>query len=299
MSVKAEVRALDTRSYAQISTRFDRDCGVFWAYMEPRPRACFTEELLADLKRYLQAITESHTQPVRDQQVRYGVLASKARGVFNLGGDLELFKRSIERGDREALVRYGSACVDNLYPWHRNCELPMTSIALVQGDALGGGFEAALSSSVLIAEETARLGFPEILFNLFPGMGAYSFLSRKVGRRVADELITSGNIYSARQLYDMGVVDVITAEGTGESAVYAYINQHKKGGVGRRGYERARIEVEAVSREELMRVVDVWATTALQLSSRDIKMMDRLVRAQYRTTEPVVFEAMGKVVRIH
>jgi DSF synthase len=48
----------------------------------------------------------------------------------------------------------------------------VTTIALVQGDALGGGFETALSSNVLIAERSAKLGFPEILFNLFPGMGA-------------------------------------------------------------------------------------------------------------------------------
>jgi DSF synthase len=56
----------------------------------------------------------------------------------------------------------------------------------------------------LIAEESSRMGFPEVLFNLFPGMGAYSFLQRKVGRRVTEELITSGNTYTARQLYDMG-----------------------------------------------------------------------------------------------
>ena len=103
-------------------------------------------------------------------------------GVFNLGGDLALFREAIARHDRETLVAYGRNCVDNLYPWSRNCDLPLTTISLVQGEALGGGFECALSASVLIAEESSRMGFPEILFNLFPGMGAYSFLTRKVGR---------------------------------------------------------------------------------------------------------------------
>ena len=87
----------------------------------------------------------------------------------------------------------------------------------MQGDALGGGFEAALSASVIVAEESARMGFPEILFNLFPGMGAYSFLSRKIGRRAAEEMIVSGTIYGARQLFDLGVVDVLTPDGTGEA----------------------------------------------------------------------------------
>jgi len=300
MSVTAEVSALPRKNFAQISTRFDREYGVYWAYMNARPRACFSIELLSELKEYLEAIAESHVQPSgRDNEVRYGVLASKTRGIFNLGGDLALFRNYIEHQDRDGLLKYGIACVDNLYPWHRNCDLPMTSIALVQGDALGGGFEAALSATVLIAEESARMGFPEILFNLFPGMGAFSFLSRKVGRRIADELITSGTVYSARQLYDMGVVDVITADGTGEQAVYGYVRRHTKGGNGRRGYERARNEVEPISREELMRVVNVWADTALKLTDRDMRMMDRLVRAQLRPPESLAPEHLGKVVPIN
>jgi DSF synthase len=299
MPVTAEVSALPRKNFAQLSTRFDREYGVYWAYMNARPRACFTVELLSDLQQYLVTIAESHVQPSDDHEVRYGVLASKTPGIFNLGGDLALFRKYIEHQDRDGLVKYGIACVDNLYPWHRNCDLPMTSIALVQGDALGGGFEAALSATVLIAEESARMGFPEILFNLFPGMGAFSFLSRKVGRRIADQLITSGSVYSARQLYDMGVVDVITPEGTGEQAVYGYVRRHTKGGNGRRGYERARNEVDAVSREELMRVVNVWADTALKLTDRDMRMMERLVRAQNRSPESIAPEHVGNVVSIN
>ena len=299
MFATAQVSALPRRNFAQISTRFDSDYGVYWAYMNAQPRACFTLDLLSDLRQYLSAITDSHAQPsAQEQPVRYGVLASKTRGIFNLGGDLALFRRLIEHHDRDGLISYGVACVDNLYPWHRNCDLPMTSIALVQGDALGGGFEAALSATILIAEENARMGFPEILFNLFPGMGAYSFLSRKVGRRCTDELLTSGAIYTARQLYDMGVVDVITTEDTGEQAVYTWIRQHAKSANGRRGYERARNEVDPVSRDELLRVVGVWADSALRLTERDIKLMERLVRAQHRIAEPIATGHVGKVVPI-
>ena len=175
----------------------------------------------------------------------------------------------------------------------------MTSMALVQGDALGGGFEAALSASVLIAEESARDGIPWRFCSYVSGMGAFSFLCRKAGRRVADELITSGSVYSARQLYDMGIVDVITPDGTGEQAVYAYIRRHAKGGNGRRGYERARNEVAPVSRDELIRVVTVWADTALKLTDRDLKMMERLVRAQNRAPDSIPPEYLGKVVPIN
>jgi DSF synthase len=211
---------------------------------------------------------------------------------------LILFRTAILERDRNQLIQYGKKCVDNLFPWHRNCDLPMTTFSLVQGDALGGGFEAALSATVVVAEESARMGFPEILFNLFPGMGAYSFLSRKVGRRAADELITSGTIYGARQLFDLGVVDVLTPDGTGEAAIYSYVRKHAKAANGRRGYERARSEVSPISRDELMRVVEIWADSALKIQDRDLKMMERLVRAQQRTLNSASSVAKSNVVSI-
>jgi len=303
MNAVAEIRYLSQPQLSQVETRFDEEFGVYWAFMNPRPRPCFNTELLSELRTYIDSIVngggyiwERGTQ----HQVQYGVLASKVPGVFNLGGDLSLFRSLIENGDRDGLLHYGTKCIDDLYPWHRNCELPLTTVSLVQGDALGGGFEAALSATVLVAEESARMGFPEILFNLFPGMGAYSFLSRKVGRRIAEELITSGAVYTARQLFDMGVVDVITAEGTGEAAVYAYIRKHAKSGNGRRAFERARAEISPVTREELLRVVEVWADAALRVQDRDLRMMERLVRAQQRAAAPGEPSADGeKVVSLH
>jgi DSF synthase len=56
--------------------------------------------------------------------------------------------------------------------------LPILTVGLVQGAALGGGFEALLSFDYVVAERDATFGLPEILFGLFPGMGAHSLLSR-------------------------------------------------------------------------------------------------------------------------
>lgn len=288
MLASAEVKVLNVPRDSQIETRFDSDLGVYWALMSPRPRPCFNVQLLADLNAYIQGIKANQGALLisgREEHVSYGVLASNIPGIFNLGGDLALFRMLIHTQDRESLIDYGRRCVENLHEWHRNCEGVITSIALVQGDALGGGFEAALAASVLIAEESSRLGFPEILFNLFPGMGAFSFLSRKIGRRAAEGLITSGTIYSARQLYDLGVIDVLTPDGTGRSAVEGYIRRHSKNLNGRQGFERARSEVDPVTADELMRVVEIWADTALRLQERDLRVMERLIRAQARTAE--------------
>jgi DSF synthase len=294
MNAIAEVRSSiqpqssEQKQFEQLEVRFDADYGVMWHFMKPSTRPVFNLQLLAELRAFHREIEERNGLAFddgTDDRINYLVLGSKVPGIYNLGGDLSLFRDAITRKDRERLLFYGRKCIENVYPWSRNLELPLTTIALVEGDALGGGFECAISASVLVAEESTRLGFPEVLFNLFPGMGAYSFLSRKVGRRITDELITGGNIYTARQLYDMGVVDVLAPDGCGEQAVYSFIKKHAKAANGRRAIETVRREVEPVTREELMRVVEIWADAALRLTERDLRMMDRLVRAQSKTAE--------------
>jgi DSF synthase len=285
MNAIADVRYLTQAQFEQLEPRFDSEFGVYWAQLNMRPHPSFNPQLLIEVRQFIEGITNSQGKMLADgrlHDINYVVLSSKIPGIFSLGGDLSLFRNAIIHKDREQLLKYGQLCIDDLLPWHRNFDLAITTISLVQGAALGGGFEGALSSSVLIAEESARMGFPEILFNLFPGMGAYSFLSRKVGRRVTEELITSGNTYTARELFEMGVVDVITADGTGEAAVYSYVRKHAKSANGRRGMEQVRRDLEPVTREELARIVEIWVDTAMRIDDRDLRMMERLARAQAR-----------------
>jgi DSF synthase len=299
MNAIVDIRHFSPAQRTQVETRFDPEYGVYWAFMNPKSRACITTELLGDLRSVVDTLTCDGgwiADEGQRHQVRYGVIASRTPHIFNLGGDLALFRDAIGSQDRNALMQYGERCIDVLLPWHQNCGVDVTTLSLVQGEALGGGFEGALSASVVVAEESSRMGFPEVLFNLFPGMGAYSFLSRKIGRRAAERIITSGTIYSARDLYDMGVVDVITPDGTGEAAVYSYIRKHAKQGNGRRAFERARGEVEPVTRDEMMRVLNVWVDAALRLQERDLRMMERLVRAQNRFNEADTGERATNVI---
>jgi len=296
MNASAEVRVFPQSQFEQLELRFEPDYGVMWHYMKPKARPVFNVQLLAELRAFHASIEQRNGlmwDNGEERQINYLVLGSKTPGVYNLGGDLNLFRDAIMAKDRERLVEYGRRCIDNMYPWSRNLEVPLTTVALVEGDALGGGFECALSASVLVAEESTRMGFPEVLFNLFPGMGAYSFLSRKIGRRLTEELISGGNLYTAKQLYEMGVVDVLAPDGAGEQAVYSFIRKHSKAANGRRAIEMVRREVNPVTREELMSVVEIWADAALRLSERDLRMMDRLVRAQ---TKNVDFELVSSNV---
>jgi DSF synthase len=161
---------------------------------------------------------------------------------------------------------------------HLGCEL--TTIALVQGDALGGGFESALASNVVIAEKGVKMGLPEVLFNLFPGMGAYSLLSRRVGTTVAEKIILSGKLYTAEELFDMGVIDILAEKGEGEMEVYKYIKTASRYSNSYNAIRKVRDICNKISYDELIDIAKIWADAAFKLTAKDLRMMGRLVRKQ-------------------
>ena len=220
------------------------------------------------------------------KQANYMVLASDIPGVFNLGGDLATFRQAITHQDREGLLSYAKLCIDNVWTYY-NMQAPITTISLVQGQAMGGGFESALSAHVMIAEKSALMGLPEVLFNLFPGMGALSFLSRKIGMQAAEAMVRSGKIYTATELHEMGVVDVLAEDGQGEKALYDWIRKNHRSLNSFQAIQRAKQRVNPLTVEELYEITEIWVDAALRLSERDLKIMERLVRAQNRrVTEP-------------
>jgi len=274
---------------SQYETEFEPATGTLWGYFNPRGTACYSLGLLKDILAHDQALVANGARVEiegRMHQVAYYVTGSRVPRVFNLGGDLALFVLLIKARDRDALAHYARLCIDNMYPRTQNFFSPtLTKIALVQGDALGGGFECALASDLIVAEESAQLGFPEILFNLFPGMGAYSLLARRIGMRAAEELILSGRILPAAKLHEMGVVDVLCKDGDGPTAVRQWICRNAKRRNGLQAAYQAKRQVHPVTREELDAITNVWVDAAFRLQDRDLKMMGRIVRAQMRRVE--------------
>jgi DSF synthase len=267
----------------QLRAYYQHEQRAMWSRWNPFPRPCFNAKLLADIRAYHDFLAHSDGQIEymgKQHPIEYVVLASDKPGVFNLGGDLDLFKKLIGEHDRAELLRYGRACIDVLYSNYMAFDLPVTTISLVQGDALGGGFEAALSGDMIVAEKSARFGFPEILFNLFPGMGAYSFLDRRIGQHGAEEVISSGQIYSAQQMLEKGVIDLVVEDGQGEAGIAALINRRKRSQNGFAALAQARRRVHRIQFPELLDIVEIWVDSALRLNLRDLKLMQRLVSRQ-------------------
>ena len=165
--------------------------GVQWSIFKPDAPTRITMGLLDELESTQDNLLATYAQ---DKEVKYHVLSSDIPGIFSLGGDLELFSKCAFKKDRKKLRDYAIKSVEVIYQSSINYNLPITTISLIKGAALGGGFEAALSFNTIIAERQSTFSFPETRFGLFPGMGAYTFLRQRVAPRVAEEIIYSQQI---------------------------------------------------------------------------------------------------------
>jgi len=269
----------------QLEVTFDEPNAALWAFMRPLGRPSYSLGLLDDIHALQRGIVAKFADKPDD--LRYLIAGSHTPGVFSLGGDLDLFAACVRKQDRQALVDYGKSCVRVLHRFHMALDLPIVTIGLAQGDALGGGLESLLSFNVIIAERTAKFGFPEALFGLFPGMGAYSLVARRAGPVVAEEMMLSGRTYSAAEMKDMGLVHIVTEPGQGVAAVQEYMQRSSRRHAGIRGVYQAGREVNPLSLDELDRIVTIWADACLHLSERDLKMMRRLISAQDRLNAPL------------
>jgi len=271
--------------YSQLTTYYDEHNQIAWGYMHSEPRPCFTNTLLCELTSWWRGISSRIDNP-QTADTRYVVLASSHASVYNLGGDLNLFHQLIIDREHDHLLRYAHLCIEALYLNAMHLSRPQVkTITLVQGDALGGGFECALSGNVLIAERGSKMGFPEILFNLFPGMGAMTLLGRKIGYQAAEKIILSGKLYTAEELFEIGVVDVLAEKGSGEGAVYEYVRKESKQRNGAFALRAAREIAQPIVYDELVRIAELWVDAALRLETKDLRMMERLVARQNAKVE--------------
>ncbi|MDH5480398.1 MAG: crotonase/enoyl-CoA hydratase family protein [Nitrosomonas sp.] len=271
------------QSYEQLVTKFDAERKIMWCYMNPHPRPCFNPLLLRDLNRFLGSVS----QRIKNENFRYGsseikyiVFGSYKPGVFSLGGDLKLFLECINTCDKNRLTEYMRLSIDVMYNIYTNMSVPVTTISLIRGNALGAGFEGALSCDYIVAEEGVQLGFPEVLFNMFPGMGAYSFLSRRLEPLRAEKMIVSGRIYSVKELFNLDLIEMIAEKGEGVTAVHELIAKHEKTENTRKAVFKMRNIVNPVTYEEMIRVGELWVECALALSEKEQKVMKRLIRSQ-------------------
>ena len=193
---------------------------------------------------------------------------------------------------------YGRRCVDLVWWMETAPQRGVHTTVLVQGDTLGGGLESVMPFHKVIFERSAQAGFPEVLFNLFPGMGAWNFTIRKAGFAIANEMILSGRLYTADQLHRRNLVDVVAEDGDGEAAIEQVVRAVHPRLRGTLAALQARRFAAPITHESLMEIVDHWTVTAMTLTDRDLRLMERLARAQLRKAGGADEGAVEEIKRI-
>ena len=267
---------LMTRPYKYLRLEWNTDLAALRVRTYVKPIQCYSLAGLTEMQRVLDDIAAS------PGLVRHLVLSSDVAGVFNFGGDLSLFVLLIRARDVESLRMYGRRCVDLVWWLENASSRGLHTTVLVQGDTLGGGLESVMPFHKVIFERSAQAGFPEVLFNLFPGMGAWNFVIRKAGFSIANEMILSGRLYTADQLYRRHLVDLVVDDGDGEAAIETVLESVNPRLRGTLAALEARRVASPITYEALMTIVDLWTDSALTLTDRDLRLMERLARAQVR-----------------
>jgi len=262
--------------FSQLKAYYEEDRRTMWMMLRSEPRPCFNQHLVSDIIRLARAARESGLR------FDFWVTGSLVPEIFNIGGDLDFFVDAIRKGERDRLMAYARSCIDGVWEIYNGFGTGAISIAMVEGTALGGGFEAALAHHYVLAQRGTKLGFPEIAFNLFPGMGGYSLVARKSNMRVAETLISSGESQTAEWHAERELVDELFEPGDALMATRTFIDVTRPVLNGTRAMLRARQRVLPLSRAELMDITEDWVNSAFTLDEKDIAFMERLVVLQNR-----------------
>lgn len=262
--------------FSQLKAFYEEGRRVMWMMLRSEPRPCFNQQLVSDIIRLARAARESGLR------FDFWVTGSLVPEIFNVGGDLNFFVDVIRKGERDRLMAYARSCIDGVWEIYNGFGTDAISIAMIEGSALGGGFEAALAHHYVLAQKGAKLGFPEIAFNLFPGMGGYSLVARKSTMRIAETLISTGESRLAEWHAEKGLVDEVFEPGDALLATRTFIDLIRPMLNGTRAMLRARQRVLPLSRSELMDITEDWVESAFKLEEKDIAFMERLVVLQNR-----------------
>ena len=141
---RSEFYSPPRRQYQQITQEYDPSLKALWTYMTPVSIPCFNQNLVEEIHHSFHVLDEKKGHFQKEDNwypVNYSVIASRHPKVFNLGGDLALFISLSCEKNKAALMHYARLCVEALYVRLINFNSTVITISVVQGDALGGGFE--------------------------------------------------------------------------------------------------------------------------------------------------------------
>ena len=186
----------------------------------------FNRQTLEDLQAAVAALKTADIE---------GVIFSSAKSAFIVGADITEFTAKFSESDQQILEWLVAA--NRIFSDIE--DLPVPSVSIVNGIALGGGFEMALSTDYRIASGNAVVGFPEVKLGILPGFGGTVRLSRLIGADNANQWISSGSHIKAQQAFDEGAIDAIVDDAKLMEAAESLLQQCN---AGKLDYKQARLQ---------------------------------------------------------
>jgi enoyl-CoA hydratase len=172
------------------------------------------KQLNALNKEVIQELHDALSSAENDNKVRTVILMGSGEKAFIAGADIKEFMNFTPEEGKN-LSEEGQRL---LFDYVENMKTPV--IAAINGYALGGGLELALSAHIRIASENAKMGLPEVSLGVIPGYGGTQRLARHIGKGRAMEMIITAKMIDARKAYDYGLVsEVVPPENLLDKAV--------------------------------------------------------------------------------
>jgi len=212
----------------------------------PEVRNALNMEVRRLLAKHVTAVAE-------EEAVRCIVITGNEK-AFAAGADI---KEMANAGTIDMLRR------GTLKLWSTIASCPKPVIAAVNGFALGGGCELAMTCDIIIAGESARFGQPEIKIGIIPGGGGTQRLARAVGKYKAMRYVLTGDMFDARVAHDMGLVSELVPDAEVEKRAVEMAKQIA---------ELPPLAVEQ-AKEVVLRGMDASLETGLALEAKAIQLL--------------------------
>lgn len=161
------------------------------------------ESLNALNAKTIEELSKAFSDIEADKDCRVAILTGSGEKSFVAGADIKEFQ-DFNTGEAQNLAKTGQ---DQLFNKIENLKKPV--IAAVNGFALGGGLELAMSCHIRYASDNAKLGLPEVTLGLIPGYGGTQRLPKLVGKGLANELIFSAKMISGERAKEIGLVNEV------------------------------------------------------------------------------------------
>jgi enoyl-CoA hydratase len=154
----------------------------------------------------IQELGEAILDAEKDANVKAIILTGSGEKAFVAGADISEFYK-FEKDQAKALAKNGQ---DQLFDVVESCKTPL--IAAVNGFALGGGLELAMSCHIRVASDNARMGLPEVSLGVIPGYGGTQRLAQLAGKGKAFELIFTAGMIKAGEALQVGLVNYVVPQ---------------------------------------------------------------------------------------